>query len=287
MIVFLNGELVPQEQATVSVLDRGFLYGDGLFETLLVLSGKPFRWRQHLERLHRGADFLKIQVPFQPDDLRRFLDELIAANGMPHAVLRLTLSRGTGPRGYSPRGADQPVLVMTLHPAPPFAPNPPARWRLVTATCRLPAHEPLAQFKTCNKLPQIIGRSQADAADAHEALLLNTNGAVVEAAGSNLFWIQKGTPVTPPVASGVLPGVTRTVVFEICQTIGLSIREDSITRKQLLQVEGIFLSLSSAGIVEAVSLDGQLLGQSSLTGKIRDAYNLLLRSETGGATTTG
>jgi aminodeoxychorismate lyase len=283
MIAFVNGQFVPEEDAVVSVFDRSFLYGDGLFETLLVLSGKPFRWSQHLERLHRGADFLRIHVPFQPDDLLRFLDQLVTTNDMPHALLRLTLSRGTGLRGYSPSGADRPFLVMTLHPAPPLEPNPPARWRMVTASGCLPAHEPLAQFKTCNKLPQILARSEADAAGAHEALLLNTNGAVVEAASSNLFWIHNGGIVTPPLGSGVLPGVTRAVVIEICQALGLSIREDNVTVKQLLQFEGIFLSLSSVGIVEAVSLDGQTLRQSHLTGEIRSAYNALLRSETAAA----
>ena len=285
MIVFVNGEFVPEEQAVVSVFDRSFLYGDGLFETMLVLSGKPFRWSQHLERLHRGASFLRIQVPFGPDELLRFLDHLIATNRMPHALLRLTLSRGTGLRGYSPSGADRPFLVMTLHSAPPLEPNLPVRWRLVTASGRLPAHEPLAQFKTCNKLPQILARSEADAAGAHEALLLNTNGSVVEAASSNLFWIQDGGIVTPPLAGGVLPGVTRAVVIEICQTLGLSIREDNVTVKQLLQFEGIFLSLSPIGIVEAVSLDGQTLRPSYLTGEIRKAYNAVLRSETDAALT--
>ena len=281
MFVFLNGELVPEEQAVVSVFDRSFLYGDGLFETLLVLNGKPFRWRQHLERLQRGGDFLKIPVPFRPDELLRFLDQLIMANRLPHALLRLTLSRGTGRRGYSPQGADRPLLVMTLHPAPPVEQHPPAHWRLVTASCRLPAHEPLAQFKTCNKLPQILARSEADAAGAQEALLLNTNGSVVEAASGNLFWIEDGEIVTPPLASGVLPGVTRAVVIEICEILGFSIREDNAKVEQLYQCEGIFLSLSSAGIVESVSLDGRPLRQSHLTGKIRDAYNALVRSETG------
>src|SRR5436309_76784 len=161
MVVFLNGQLVPEEQAVVSVFDRGFLYGDGLFETVRVFNGKPFRWEQHLERFRRGAEFLKIRPPFPSDSLREFAAQLIVQNGMPDSLLRLTLSRGVGPRGYSPEGAERPAIVMSLHPAPERDPRNPPKWKLVTSTHRLPANEPLAQFKTSNKLAQILARSEA------------------------------------------------------------------------------------------------------------------------------
>ena len=112
MIVFLNGEFVEEEKAVVSVFDRSFLYGDGPFETLRVVSGRPFRWDQHLVRLQRGIDFLGFHLPFAPGEIRGFADQLIRRNQSPEAVLRIVLSRGAGPRGYSPKGADRPVLVM-------------------------------------------------------------------------------------------------------------------------------------------------------------------------------
>jgi branched-subunit amino acid aminotransferase/4-amino-4-deoxychorismate lyase len=118
VIVFLDGQFVPEKEARVSIFDRGFLYGDGLFETLRIYGGKPFRWEDHLERLSRGAEFLKIAVSFSSDALREKCHELIERNKMPDSVLRLTLTRGIGERGYSPKGADKPTLAMTLHPAP-------------------------------------------------------------------------------------------------------------------------------------------------------------------------
>ena len=180
MIVFLNGRLVPETQAVVSVFDRSFLYGDGLFEVMRVCSGRPFRWAEHFDRFQRGAAFLKIQVPFAEGDLRKQALQLIERNGMPESLLRVTLSRGVGLRGYSPKGADSPALVMTLHPAPDADGQPVPRWRVMTASFRLPANEPLAQFKTCNKLPQILARAEADAAGADESLLLNTLGDVAD-----------------------------------------------------------------------------------------------------------
>jgi aminodeoxychorismate lyase len=291
MLIFLNGRFVPEGQAVVSVFDRGFLYGDGLFETLRVFNGKPFRWAQHMERLRRGAGFLKIRLPFRPEAWRGFAEELIVRNQMPDALLRLTLSRGVGRRGYSPRGAELPTLVMSLHPTPGALDSDlagsagsesgaPRRWKLTTGSFRLPAGDPLAAFKTCNKLPQILARAEAEAAGADEALLLNTDGFVVEAASGNLFWLDGETVCTPPPAGGILPGVTRAVVLELCRAQEVSVREANVGPEELTRQQAVFVSLSSAGIVEAESLNGRLLQHSPLTEKLRRAYAALVRAET-------
>jgi len=240
MIVFLNGQFVPEDQACVSIFDRGFLYGDGLFETLRVANGRLFRWEQHLERLRRGMEFLKLCLPFSPDQLTAWVNELIQRNQTREALLRLTLSRGVGPRGYSTRVADRPTVVMSLHAAPGIDASVPRRWRLVTSTVRLTAAGALASFKTCNKLTQIIARIEADAVEADEALLLNTEGWVVEGTSSNLFWIQRGNVFTPPLASGALPGITRAVVFELCEKMGLRCSETNVKAQQLHPSEGVF-----------------------------------------------
>ena len=181
MIVFLNGQFVPEEQAQVSVFDRGFLYGDGLFETLRVYAGRPFRWAQHLDRLKRGADFLNLRLPIPPEELKKAAGQLIQQNQMPECILRLTVSRGVGPRGYSPRGAEQPVVVMSVHPAPVIDPQHPLAWHLATSSIRVPAGAALANFKTCDKLVSVLARAEAEAQHCEEALLLNTKGEVAEA----------------------------------------------------------------------------------------------------------
>ncbi len=279
MIVFLNGEFVSEERAVVSVFDRSFLYGDGLFETMLVRAGKPFRWGAHLERLRKGEDFLGIKIPFGCKLLEKFAAELIARNEMPEALLRLTVSRGVGLRGYSPKGADKPIVVMTLHPAPGGTVNGPMRWKLITASFRLPAGESLAHFKTANKLAQVLSRAEADAAGADEALLLNTAGFVVEGASSNLFWIRDGTVFTPPLASGILAGVTRAVTLELCQKLSLPVQEQSVSPEELRRCDGVFLTLSSLGVVEAVELDKTILSRSPLVEQLRRAYCELLAKE--------
>ena len=275
MIVFLNGQFVPEEQAMVSVFDRSFLYGDGLFETMRVANGKPFRWWDHMERLRKGGDFLNIKIPFACKSLEKFAAELITRNQMPEALLRLTVSRGVGPRGYSPKGATRPVLVMTLHPLP-AAPAHGKGWKLHTASLRLPAGEKLAQFKTANKLAQVLARAEADAAGVDEAVLLNTDGFVVEGASSNLFWVEAGTICTPPLASGILAGVTRAVTVELCGSLALPVVECEISAEGLRGAAGVFVTLSSFGVVECAALDGALLARSPLVEKLRCVYDQML-----------
>lgn len=308
MMVVLNGRLVPDEHALVSVFDRGFLYGDGLFETILVRRGVPFRWSQHLARLDRGAKRLRIPIPFPPGRLREFADQLIGKNHLPESILRLALSRGVGPRGYSTQGADSPTLVMTLHPIPAFrgsagltagvadtgpdpshegghSPVPVARptlqWRLITSSVRVAAHDPLAALKTASKLPQILARLEAEEQGADEALLLNTNGQVAEAASGNLFWFEGETVCTPPLDAGLLAGVTRSVVLELCQSLEWTSKEKNIRPALLKRMNGVFLTLSTLGIVEAVSLDGEPLPRSKRIAHLRRAYGHLVAAECG------
>jgi len=278
--IFLNGELVPEERAVVSVLDRGFLYGDGLFESMRVFAGKPFRWEQHLQRLANGLKFVRIQLPFDSAALRDAAIQLVETNQMPECLLRLTISRGIGVRGYSPKGANKPSVAMSLHPLPQSTPESLAVWRLMTSSVRLPAKEPLAQFKTCNKLPQILARIEADDAGADEALVLNTEGYVVEGASSNLFWVDGQVVCTPPLVSGILAGVTRIVVSELCRNRSLTLREANITPVALKQVQGAFVSLSSLGIAEASTLDGHTLKRSPVVQQLREDYWELVQRET-------
>ena len=278
MIVFLNGQFVPEDRAVVSVFDRGFLYGDGLFETVRICRGKPFRWAQHLERLHRGAEFLSLQLPFADDVLEESVRKLIAVNVLSDGLLRLTLSRGMGVRGYSPKGANRPTLVMSVH-ALPAARDPARGWRLVTSARRLPAGEALAQYKTANKLAQVLARAEAEAMGADEALMLNTDGFAVEGASSNLFWVHAGVVCTPPMTCGVLAGVTRAVILELGNELALPVKETTVTREELRLAEGVFLTLSSLGVMMASELDGAPLAQSPLVEELHRAYGELLSRE--------
>jgi branched-subunit amino acid aminotransferase/4-amino-4-deoxychorismate lyase len=195
---------------------------------------------------------------------------------MPDSLLRLGLSRGIGSPGYSPRGAGKPTLTMSLRAAPVFDLEHPPRWKLITSSFRISANDPLCRFKTSNKLPQVLARAEADEAGADEALLLNTDGYVAEGTSSNVFWIKRGVLYTPLLAAGMLPGVTRAIVFEIAAGLGVRIREENVRLKEFALADGIFLSLTSRGIVEARELDGGALKKSELVARIQRAYNSIL-----------
>ncbi len=279
MEVFLNGRFLPEVDAVVPLNDRGFLLGDGLFETARVAGGQPFRFAQHLERLSRGADFLKIKLPFTPKEIQKFAAQLIKKNNLPEAVLRLTLTRGAGTRGYSIKGADQPTLAMTLHPLPPHHPDEPLQWSLVTSAYRIPAGDALASFKTTSKILNVLARAEAEAQGADEALLLNTNGEVAETAGGNIFWIYHDTVCTVPTGRGVLPGITRAVVLEICQSLGLATNKRVIKPEHLRKAEGIFVTQSALGIIPVAAFDGQPVAPSPLVDQLAGAYHEILRRE--------
>ena len=275
MDVFLNGRFVPESQAVVSVSDRGFLYGDSLFETLRVCGGRPFRWSQHLERLEAGAEFLKIGVPWTARELFKFACSLAERNAMKEAALRITLSRGSGTRGYSPRGAANPTLSMTLHPLP----IPCAALRLKISSFRLNEADPLGQFKTGNKLLNVLARAEAEEADADDGLLLNRAGHVAEASGSNVFCIGEGTVFTPPTSEGALPGITRSGVVEICLQLGVRVEERPLKPEELQRANGVFLTNSIAGIVSAASLDGHPLNVSPFVEDIQRGHQARMLRE--------
>jgi branched-subunit amino acid aminotransferase/4-amino-4-deoxychorismate lyase len=246
------------------------MYGDGLFETLRVCNGRPFRMAQHLERLTRGADFLKIKCPFTPRELQEFAGQLIGQNKMPEAILRLTLTRGPGERGYTPRADGRPTVVMTLHDAPSL--EDPIQWSLITSSYRIPAADPLSSFKTLGKLTHVMARSEAVEQGADEALLINTNGEVAETAGGNLFWVYDEKICTVPTGRGVLPGITRAVVLEICQTLGLPTNKRVIKPEALRNSEGIFITQSALGIVPVAAFNGEPVAPSPLVEQISRAY---------------
>jgi branched-chain amino acid aminotransferase len=295
VLVFLNGQFMPEVQAVVPVSDRGFLLGDGLFETVRVANGKPFRIAQHLDRLARGAGFFKIKMPFSSEQLQEFAARLITQNQMPEAVLRLTLTRGSGGRGYAPNTNAKPTVVMTLHPAPGAPASGPASsglssplagpeagaplgWNLITSSFRIPAGDPLAAFKTTSKILHVMARAEAVERGADEALLLNTNGKVAETAGGNIFWVSDGNICTVPAGHGILPGVTRAVVLEICRTLGLPVSECVIKPEDLKNSKGVFITQSVLGIVPVTVFDGKQIAPSPLVDQIVRAYcDLLFR----------
>ena len=267
MIVYLNGRFVPEEEACVSIHDRGFLYGDALFETIRIYNGEPFLWQDHMLRLQAGCDTLRIKPPASQDELLRSLTELLHLNDLSDAVARIALSRGLGPRGYSPRGANSPTLSIALFPPP----NRPATYKVIVSSLRLPSNDPLAAFKHGNKLRQVLARAEADSANANEALMLNDRDEVVEGTSTNLFWVEGDTLCTPP-PDGILPGTTRSYLLQRAVSFGIPTRETTINLPDLLQRPGVFLTSCGIEVMEVSQLNGHAIPPSPVTQRLRKEY---------------
>lgn len=277
MIVHLNGQYVPGDQARVSVFDRGFLYGDGLFETLRAYEGRFPLWPRHWARLASGARLLGLRLPADEPALRAIAGELLQRNQLGDAVVRIAVSRGPGPRGYSPRGAAPPTLVVSAHPAPALEATPPPARRLRTSSHRLPMGDPLGQAKTSSKLLHVLARAEAEAAGADEALLLNSAGRVAEADSANLFWFEDGTLHTPPLAEGPLAGVTRGFVLDLAREAGWSVGETAADLERLGNAGAVCLTNATAGIVEVAALDDRSVRPGPGPALLREAYRAALR----------
>lgn len=274
----VNGQYVPEAEARISIFDRSFLYGDGLFETVRVYRGRPFAWAAHWDRLQTGADRMALRLPMSAAETWNQALDLVRRNSESEALLRLHVSRGVGRRGYSPAGAEQPNWILSTHPAQPQDPAEPTRWRLCTSSWRLPTADPLTSVKSANKLLQVLAKAEAEARDCDEALLLNSTQHVVEGTSSNLFWVDQGVLCTPPLSTGALPGVTRAKVLDLARELGIATEERKIRSRQLLAADGVFLTLSSLELVPALRLDGQALPESPLTRQLHEAYQAATRS---------
>jgi branched-chain amino acid aminotransferase len=264
MLAYVNGTITSFDQAVIPVSDRGFLYGDALFETLLVWNSHPFRLREHLERLERGIRFLRFKQCPDVEEIRRQVMALLAADGAEQAVLRITLTRGCGQRGYGTGGAGPCFLLITLYPVAGRITEL-HQWRLKTSTCILNAGDPFCTHKTTNKLVQVAARMEAEDAGVDEALLLNNAGHVVETASANVFWVEDGALCAPPRGVGGLPGITSALVVELCGSLKMPFRERWITPQEITTRDGVFCTLSTLGIVEVVEVDGTPVSRSPLT----------------------
>lgn len=280
MVVYVNGEFVPEEHAKVSVFDRGFLYGDACFETLRVYDGMPGFWKLHLKRLRRTLEFLKISAPFDDRGLAVIVKRLIDMNDLPDAVLRIQVTRGTGQRGYSCRSAIAPALVVSVHPltVTKGLSGEQTRYRVKTSRLRIDSKSPLGTFKTGNKLLQILGKREAEEAGVEEVLLRTADGFVAEASAANVFWFEAETLLTPPLELGVLPGVTRQIVSELWRNAGRNFYETRAHPSQLQQSDGVILTQSVGELITVSELDGHPIPPHPAVAWLASAYRTRARS---------
>lgn len=293
-MIWLNGDLVPEADAQVSTLDRGLLYGDGLFETMLATSGRVFRLGAHLERLANGCAELAIELPFTPAQLVDAVYATLAATGLAEAAVRLTVTRGAGGVRLLPAEDAVPTVIIRTHPFDGYPVETYERGlRVVVADMQRNEHSVTSRLKTLDYLDNVVAHVAARAAGADDALMLNTAGQLACLTAANLFVVLGRDVYTPPPACGVLPGITRQCVLDLLSGQGTTVREESpaVTRAGLRvadrtvpweEVSELFATNSLMGVAPVVEIEGRRIGSGRpgpVARSVREQYELMVESE--------
>ena len=267
LIVYLNGEFLPLNLAKVSVLDRGFLFGDGVYEVIPVYGGKPFRLAEHLERLGNSLAGIRMPSPLTAAEWEAVFGRLI--QGVHDQSIYLQVTRGTGTkRDHAfPHGVSPTVFVMCV----PITPIPAAAG--VKAITVPDIRWQWCHIKAITLLANVLQRQQAVDEGCAEAILIR-DGLALEGAASNLFAVVAGVLVTPPKGNDILPGITRDLVVEIAQSNGISLAERSITVDELRNAEEVWVTSAIREILPIIELDGETVG-SGKPGPVWRSINTL------------
>lgn len=261
MWVFLNDCFVPESEARVSVFDHGFLYGDGLFETFRVYSGKIFALRQHLDRLSLSANALQLNIPGR-DILKKRLYETLERNQLRNpfndALIRLTVTRGPGGKGFYPGRCTTGTLVITVRAFEGYAGlERKGADAVMVSTCRVSATGGEPCLKSLNFLNNITAKLEAERAGVFEGLFLNREGFLAEGSISNLFWINKGVLRTPSCKATILKGITREIVIELARKNGITVEEGLYPPPKLFEAEEAFLTNSAIELLPLTIINGK------------------------------
>lgn len=257
MKIWMQGRVVGPEQATISVLDHGLLYGDGVFEGMRVIGGRLVDLEHHFRRLELSARAVYLTLPVGWNELTELVCTTVAEHGQPEAYVRLIVTRGVGRLGIDTASCHSPTIVCLVDSIDLYGSAARQGLSLVTASRRRPDPDALdPRVKSLNYLNNVLNKHEAKRRGGDEALVLNRRGQVAEASAANVFVRQGRRLFTPPGSDGALEGITRRRLFALAPELGLDVSERTLTSVDLLASDEVFLTGSGAGIVPVIALDG-------------------------------
>jgi branched-chain amino acid aminotransferase len=261
-MIYLNGVFVPKSEATVSVFDHGFLYGDGIFEGIRSYGGNVFCLDEHIKRLYESAKSIMLDIPLTPQEMEAAVVETVSRNGLRDAYIRLVVSRGVGDLGLDPRNCIRSSVIIIAEQLKLFPVDMYDKGiAVVTSSIRRNRPDALnPKIKSLNYLNNILVKVEAARAGVHEALMLNHDGYVCEGSGDNIFLVKNGKVITPPCYLGALDGVTRNIVIELCATLGLSCEEKPFTLHDVYVADEVFLTGTAVEMIAVTEADGREIG---------------------------
>lgn len=274
--VYLNDRIVPAEEAKISVFDHGFLYGDGLFETMRAYKDTVFWLDDHVDRLLASCGMMRIKLPWTKEELKKAVLATVAANNLEHAAVRLTVSRGEGPPVPDPAVCQQPTLVITCRTAAkPGGETYEKGVDVVVLKTRRNYDQAFpVSIKSCNFLNNIFAKQELKGTGAYEGLMLNYAGYLTEGTVNNLFFVRRGTLNTPELACGLLAGITRAHVIKLARQEGMEINEGKFKPEDLHEADEVFLTNSLSLIMPVRKVNDRVL--SCVPGKVTAKLSELL-----------
>jgi branched-chain amino acid aminotransferase len=267
--IFLNGLFMGQSAATVSVFDRGFCYGDGLFETMRSYGNKVFRLDDHLERLYQSLDLIYLNVPMTRGEIRSAIQETLERNHYPDSMIRLTVSRGEQTKGFHIDPEVPPTVVIIVRELEPL----PEEWQAEGIKISLFPSTAFRigglaqQIKSCNFLSYILVRELAHRKNSIEGILIDDDDRITEGTTSNIFIVKDGVLKTPQLNRYILPGITRQVVLEIAERNGIPISQETLNPEDVHHADEVFITNSRVEILPVNNADDKIIG-SGKPGKI-------------------
>lgn len=264
LIIYLDGQFVPQEEALVSVFDHGLLYGDGVFEGIRAYHGRVFRLKQHVDRFFDSARSINLDIPLSREEVAEVVLETFRCNNCSDGYARLVVTRGVGDLGLDPRKCARPTLfniasTISLYPQEVYENG----MSVITVPTRRNIPEGTnPSIKSLNYLNNILAKIEANLAGVSEAILLNEQGYVAEATADNIFIIKNGVLKTPATYCGALEGVTRGAVLDTARKRGIPTEETILTRYDIFVADECFLTGTGAELVPVVQVDGRTIGNS-------------------------
>jgi branched-chain amino acid aminotransferase len=281
--IYLDGKIVPESEAKISVLDHGLLYGDGVFEGIRIYNGRVFRLTEHLVRIYESAKSICMTIPLTFEELEKATLDTVAANGLREGYIRLVVTRGGGPLGLNPYQCPVASVIIIATSITLYAPEKYTNGlTMVTCATRRPAPAALSpQVKSLNYLNNVMAKIEAIQGGGEEGVMLNEQGYVAECTGDNIFIIKNGVVYTPPISSGALDGITRHAAIELLKEMGVQVHEVMMTRHDIFVADECFLTGTAAEVIAAVVLDRRSIGNGKpgpITTKLVEKFKALVNS---------
>jgi len=280
MLVYINGKIVPSKEAVVSVFDHGFLYGDGIYETMLVYDGVIFKLDEHLLRLYRSASLIGLTIPLEIDRLKIALYETLIANALKNAYVRLTVSRGYGSIGLDPELCSNPTIVIMVQESKEYPKTLYEKGiHIIISETRRNLKEAINPLiKSLNFLNNILAKIEAIKRDAYEAIMLNALNHLTEGTISNVFFVKNNILCTPSVECGILDGITRGTVLDLAVRENVKVKEGEFAKEDIYAATEVFITNTSLEVMPVSKVDDTIYPVGDITKRLHKTYKQEVKS---------